>query len=207
MQRDYRTAGFVRLCFEKLLPLMVLNLLFLLTCLPVLTAPAGWTALCRACQSLLLEEKQPYRRFLNSFRANFLPSLPLGLLFFAGPAAILYGGWFYFRLTEGAGIGTVLACFCLIGSYLLWCIGALAFQMQARVELKLPALLKNAICLAFRCPALVLGWLLLALALTAVMALLLPYSLPWLALLGGSLPCFTAARGTLPVIDDLIVKE
>ena len=95
MQRDYRTAGFVRLCFEKLLPLMVLNLLFLLTCLPVLTAPAGWTALCRACQSLLLEENQPYRRFLNSFRANFLPSLPLGLLFFAGPAAILYGGWFY----------------------------------------------------------------------------------------------------------------
>ena len=116
MQRDYRTAGFVRLCFEKLLPLMVLNLLFLLTCLPVLTAPAGWTALCRACQSLLLEEKQPYRRFLNSFRANFLPSLPLGLLFFAGPAAILYGGWFYFRLTEGAGVGAVLACFCLIGS-------------------------------------------------------------------------------------------
>ena len=101
----------------------------------------------------------------------------------------------------------MLACFCLIGSYLLWCIGALAFQMQARVELKLPALLKNAICLTFRCPALVLGWLLLALALTAVMALLLPYSLPWLALLGGSLPCFTAARGTLPVIDDFIVKE
>ena len=28
MQRDYRTAGFARLCFEKLLPLMVLNLLF-----------------------------------------------------------------------------------------------------------------------------------------------------------------------------------
>ena len=41
----------------------------------------------------------------------------------------------------------------------------------------------------------------------AVMALLLPYSLPWLVLLGGSLPCFTAARGALPVIDDLIVKE
>lgn len=81
MQRDYRTAGFVRLCFEKLLPLMVLNLLFLLTCLPVLTAPAGWTALCRACQSLLLEENQPYRRFLRSFRTNFLPSLPLGVLF------------------------------------------------------------------------------------------------------------------------------
>ena len=31
--------------------------------------------------------------------------------------------------------------------------------------------------------------------------------LPRMVLLGGSLPCFTAARGTLPVIDDLIVKE
>ena len=27
------------------------------------------------------------------------------------------------------------------------------------------------------------------------------------ALLGAALPCFTAARGVLPVIDDLIVKE
>lgn len=188
MQRDYRTAGFVRLCFEKLLPLMVLNLLFLLTCLPVLTAPAGWTALCRACQSLLLEEKQPVPPLSEQLPCQFSPVASSRALFFAGPAAILYGGWFYFRLTEGAGVGAVLACFCLIGSYLLWCIGALAFQMQARVELKLPALLKNAICLAFRCPALVLGWLLLALALTAVMALLLPYSLPWLALLGGRCP-------------------
>ena len=207
MQEGYRSAGFVRLCFEKLLPLIVLNLLFLLTCLPVVTVSAGWTALCSACQGLLLDEKQPYRRFWSSFRANFLPSLLLGVIFFAGPAAILYGCWFYFRLSEGAGIAVAISCFCLICSYLLWCIGALAFQMQARVELKLPALLKNAICLTFRCPALVLGWLLLALALTAVMALLLPYSLPWLVLLGGSLPCFTAARGTLPVIDDLIVKE
>ncbi len=60
MQEGYRTAGFVRLCFEKLLPLMVLNLLFLLTCLPVLTAPTGWVAFCRACQSLLLGGSLPY---------------------------------------------------------------------------------------------------------------------------------------------------
>ena len=72
MQRDYRTAGFVRLCFEKLLPLMVLNLLFLLTCLPVLTAPAGWTALCRAGQSLQREEKPPIRYF--QIDAGYFPS-------------------------------------------------------------------------------------------------------------------------------------
>ena len=44
-------------------------------------------------------------------------------------------------------------------------------------------------------------------ALTAAVVLLLPYSFPWLALLGAALPCFAASRGVLPVIDDLVVKE
>ena len=207
MQEGYRSAGFVRLCFEKLLPLVVLNLLFLLTCLPVLTASAGWTALCSACQGLLLDEKQPYRRFWSAFRVNFLPSLPLGVIFFAGPAAILYGCWFYFRLSEGTGVAAAISCFCLICGYLLWCAGSFAFSMLARVELKFSALLKNAFVLTFRFPRLALGWLLLSFALTAAVVLLLPYSFPWLALLGAALPCFAASHGVLPVIDDLVVKE
>lgn len=207
MQEGYRSAGFVRLCFEKLLPLVVLNLLFLLTCLPVLTASAGWTALCSACQGLLLDEKQPYRRFWSAFRINFLPSLPLGVIFFAGPAAVLYGCWFYFRLSEGTGFAVAISCFCLICGYLLWCAGCFAFSMLARVELKFSALLKNAFALTLRFPRLALGWLLLSFALTAAVVLLLPYSFPWLALLGAALPCFAASRGVLPVIDDLVVKE
>ena len=114
MQEGYRSVGFARLCFERLLPLVVLNILFLLTCLPVLTASAGWTALCSACQGLLLDEKQPYRRFWRAFRVNFLPSLLLGVIFFAGPAAVLYGCWFYFRLSERTGFAAAISCFCLI---------------------------------------------------------------------------------------------
>ena len=82
-----------------------------------------------------------------------------------------------------------------------------SFDIHFIIE-KFPAILSALpVSLEITAVTLVLGWLLLALALTAVMALLLPYSLPWLALLGGSLPCFTAARVTLTVIDDLIVKE
>lgn len=207
MQEGYRSVGFARLCFERLLPLVVLNILFLLTCLPVLTASAGWTALCSACQGLLLDEKQPYRRFWRAFRVNFLPSLLLGVIFFAGPAAVLYGCWFYFRLSERMGFAAAISCFCLICSYLLWCAGSFAFSMLARVELKFSALLKNAFTLIFRFPRLALGWLLLSFALTAAVILLLPYSFPWLALLGAALPCFAASRGVLPVIDDFVVKE
>lgn len=36
---------------------------------------------------------------------------------------------------------------------------------------------------------------------------MLPYTLPGLVLLGASLPCFAAVRGTMPVLEHLIVKE
>lgn len=207
MQASDRNTSFFRLCVRNLLSLIVLNLLFLLTCLPVLTLPAGWTALSSACQHILLEEKGLYRRFWRDFCRNFFPSLLFGAVFFAGPALALCGCRFYYRLSEGAGIAVALSCFCLIGSYLLLCVGAFAFQMQARVTLRVSDVLKNAVCLTFRTPRVVLGWLLLSVALAAALVLLLPYSLPWVVLLGGSLPCFAATRGVLPIIDAYIVKE
>ena len=54
MQEGYRSAGFVRLCFEKLLPLIVLNLLFLLTCLPVVTVSAGLGAALAASSGMAM---------------------------------------------------------------------------------------------------------------------------------------------------------
>lgn len=202
-----RNNGFVRRCLEKLLPLIVLNLFLLLTCLPVLTLPAGWTALHRACQELLLENKGVYRRFWRSVRENLFSSLPLGLFFLAGPFALLYGCLFYYRLSEGAGILLALSCFCLVAGYLLYCVGVFAFQMQAYVVLRPIALLKNAFYLTFSNRGLVLGRLFVSFALSAGIALLLPYSFPWALLLGASLPCFIATGGVFPVIDAKIVKE
>ena len=49
--------------------------------------------------------------------------------------------------------------------------------------------------------------LLAALLLAAAEGAMLPYTLPWLVLLGASLPCFAAARGTVPVLEHLIMKE
>lgn len=83
MQASDRNTSFFRLCVRNLLSLIVLNLLFLLTCLPVLTLPAGWTALSSACQHILLEEKGLYRRFWRDFCRNFFPSLLFGAVFFA----------------------------------------------------------------------------------------------------------------------------
>lgn len=68
MREPYLQTGFVRLCWQKLFHLMVLNGLFLLCSAGVLTIPAALTALSRGCQALLLEEPHPFRGFFRAFR-------------------------------------------------------------------------------------------------------------------------------------------
>lgn len=88
MREPYLQTGFIRLCWQKLFHLMVLNGLFLLCSAGVLTIPAALTALSRGCQALLLEEPHPFRGFFRAFRESLLGALPLGLLFPLAPAAL-----------------------------------------------------------------------------------------------------------------------
>ena len=77
--------------------------------------------------------------------------------------------------------------------------------MLARADLSARAVLRNSFLLLFRGCG--FGTLLLSALLGAGMILLFPHSLPVLVLLGASLPAFTAAYGTLPALDALVVKK
>lgn len=205
MREPYLQTGFVRLCWQKLFHLMVLNVLFLLCCAGVLTVPAALTALSRSCQALLLEELHPFRSFFRTFRGSLAGALPLGLLFPLAPAALGYGCLFYVQNAAEQPLLTACAVFCLLWCCLMFFCACFAYGMYARVKLSPWAAMKNSFVLLFRGHA--FGWLLAALLLAAVGGTMLPYTLPGLVLLGASLPCFTAVRGTMPVLEHLIVKE
>lgn len=205
MGNPYLQTGFVRLCWQKLFHLMVLNVLFWLCSAGVLTIPAALTALFRGCQALLMEEPHPFRSFFRTFRESLPGALPLGLLFPLAPAALGYGCLFYVQNAAQQPLLTACAVFCLLWCCLMFFCACLAYGMYAWVKLSPWAAMKNSFVLLFRGHA--LGWLLTALLLAAVGAAMLPYTLPALMLLGASLPCFAASRGTLPVLEHLIVKE
>lgn len=150
MRETYLQAGFVRLCWQKLFPLMVLNVLFLLCCLGVLTIPAAATALCRGCQALLLEQPGPFRSFFRAFRAHLLTALPLGLMFPAAPALLSYGCLFYMQNAAQTPFLTVCAVFCLLCACLTCFAACFAYPMLARVELSPWAVIKNSFLLTFR---------------------------------------------------------
>ncbi len=207
MDGQYLHTGFLRLCWDNLLRLIALNLLFLVCCLPVLTIPAAFTALNRACQSLLYGENSAFRQFFRSLKANIISALPLGLLFALSLAVLIYGCLFYYNISGGKGMAIAAAIFCLVCVYILYCAGIYAFAMLARVELKTASLLRNAFILTFRNTSVVKAWGAASFALFTLFAAFFPYSTPVLCLLGFSLPCFAASRGALPVIDDLIVRS
>ena len=205
MCEPYLQTGFVRLCWQKLFHLMVLNVLFLLCSAGVLTIPAALTALSHGCQALLLEEPHPFRSFFRAFRESLLRALPLGLLFPLAPAALGYGCLFYVQNAAEWPLFTACAVFCLLWCCLTFFCACLAYGMYARVRLSPWAAMKNGFVLLFRGYA--LGWLLAALLLAAAEGAMLPYTLHWIVLLGVSLKCFVATRGTMQVLKYLIVKE
>lgn len=207
MREPYLQTAFIRLCWEKLLMLIALNLLFLLSCVPLFTIPAAATAQARACQGCLLDESHIFQMYFHSLRVNLLPAIPLGIVFLGGTAGLLYGCLFYNQAAPGNGVSVLLSLFCIVCVYFWFCMGAFGFHMLARVELRIPAILRNAFCLTFQQPRAVFGWLLLSFGMAAAALLLFPHSLPWMLLLGGSLPSFAAARGVLPIIDTRIIKE
>ncbi len=197
--------GLVRQCWRHLFSLMVLNLLTLAGCLPILTIPAALTALSRSCQDLLLEKPRPIRGFWRTFRTHLLPALPLGLLFPLTPAAALYGCLFYVQNAGNRPWLLIPGIFCLLVGCLAVFTSGLAYPMLARADLSARAVLRNSFLLLFRGCG--FGTLLLSALLGAGMVLLFPHSLPALVLLGASLPAFTAAYGTLPALDALVVKK
>lgn len=200
-------ASFFRICWDNLLTLMGLNLLFLLLCLPVITIPAGMAALNRACQDMLLGEGHLFKAFFRSFRRNLWAAIPAGAVFIGIAAGFLYGCVVYLQMTRETGLWLVCAIFCFIGFYVAFCAGAIGFQIMARVELPAAAVLKDAFLLLLQNPGLLFTWLLLAFLFPASTVWFFPRSFPVLALLPCALSSLAAARGAMGIICNQLVEE
>lgn len=200
------STSFFRICWDNLLTLIGLNLLFLLLCLPVITAPAGMAALSRACQDMLLGKGHLFKAFFRSFRRNLWSAVPVGAVLIGITAGLLYGCLFYSRMARESEAWLVCAIFCFVGAYVAFCVGVIGFQIAARVELTAAAVLRDAFLLLLQNPRLLFTWLLLAFLFPAVAICLLPRSFPMLVLLPWALSGLAAARGVTGIIFHQLVN-
>lgn len=202
-----RNTGFFRVCWDNLLSLIALNLLFLLGSAPLVTLPAAFAALCRGTQTCLRGEAHPVRQYLSSFRRELVSALAPGLLFFLLPAGLLYGCVFYRQAAAQANWLLIPAVFCLVVAYLLLCCGHVAFQMLARVQLSAGQLIRNSVLLMLQVPRLLFTWLAAAVCLPVIALAFFPHSLPLLLLLIFAVSALCSGRGVLPIIETTILKE
>lgn len=202
-----RNTGFFRICWDNLLSLIVLNLLFLLGSVPLVTLPAAFAALCRGTQTCLRGDAHPVRQFLAAFRRELFSALAPGLLFLLFPACLLYGCVFYRQAAAQASWLLIPSVFCLVAVYLLLCCGHMAFHMLARVQLSAWQLIRNSVLLMLQVPRLLFTWLAAAVWLPVIALAFFPHSLPLLLLLIFAVSALCSGRGVLPIIETTILKE
>lgn len=143
---DHGAKRFCRIYFREFWPLTGLGLLTAAICLPIVTAPPAWKALCAVTAKLAAGDNAFY---FSDYKEAFLQNLPRtiggGLLLGAAEAACLVAMGFYARLVGGP-LGVVLAGLMLsVGLFVLltaWCFYPLAVREP---ETRLGALLKRAL--------------------------------------------------------------
>ncbi len=187
--------------------LLILNLLWLLCSLPILTIGPATCALFSVTLKIAKDEPvQTVREFFTAFKSNFKQAFLLGIIGLFG-AVIVYADGIYAFSVEGS----LKIIFCIVTgvvtavllTYLCY-----VFALQAKFENSLKAHIKNAFLLAFCAPGkTVLMWLFLSMPLLLI--LLLPgYVVAYIGFLfilfGISLPVYCNSIILVKIFDRFI---
>lgn len=169
--------------------LVVLNLLWTLCCLPVVTAGASSTALWYVARKIAAKEDYTVSRdFFRSFRQNFRQALAVWIILLV-LLALTAADFLIGANTPGAsgsvfkGIGIALGVLWLL-------LEGFSFLLLARFEYRTGALLPNALQLAFKNLPAAVTYAVLTLALPALVLRapeVASYVLPFWLLIGRSL--------------------
>ena len=172
---------------SKVADLIVLNILFLLFSIPLVTIGASLTAAHFAALKLYREEGHVFGNFWKSFRENFKQSTIIWLLYLIYLAITCSSCIRLFSGEETMGIimqGTLLAAIVLSISFALW-----VFPLQSKFVNPIKRTVRNAFIMMFKH---ILRTVLMLIV--SVLPLLLSVKLlPLMLLLGFSVPIYVCA--------------
>lgn len=167
---------------DNLVDFIVLNLVFLITCIPIFTIGP---ALCAMYDVILREARDEggyiVKGYIKAFKQNFKQGTIAFLIYFAIGAVLLFNIVFWKQMNTTAAsilLGVILAL------TLLWIISFLfTFPLIARFNNSLKQTLKNSLLLPFVNISRTLG-LLVLLIITACVLYILPQAKIFMVLLG-----------------------
>ena len=133
---------------DTMADLIILNILFIVCSIPIITLGASATAMCYVTLKMRDgEEGSVFRNFFRAFRQNFVQATLIWIIL-AALAGFLLADYLLIRDSEGTGyqVIRILLPLCAV----LWGMVALyVFFIQARFQNTIPNTFRNALALAF----------------------------------------------------------
>ena len=187
----FKTEGLLMRVLDRLADLALLNLFVLVSCLPVVTAGAAFTAMHAVLLKMVRnEEGHVIREYITSFKKNFVQASVIWC------GVLLLGGFAFldFRILSGSGISLPkIFTYLLTGAcVLMFMVCLYVFPLTSRFVNGTVKMLNNAVILVFAA-------LPRTIAMTAVCALCIavfifvPKSVPVFLMFGISAPAYLCA--------------
>ncbi|MCQ2437346.1 MAG: DUF624 domain-containing protein [Clostridia bacterium] len=143
-------AGFMEMLWREFFELLKLNLLFILTCIPVITIPAAMAAMHHITVTMV-EDKNHFlwQDYWRIFKRDFVKATLGGLIYAVAIAIFVLSTYFYYNLMAWHMLTVIFAGLSACLLILIVMSSMYFFPMLVRVELKLKPLLKNAVFMTF----------------------------------------------------------
>ncbi|MBQ7130070.1 MAG: YesL family protein [Oscillospiraceae bacterium] len=144
-------ARYFEILWREFFPLIKLNLLFIISCLPIVTIPAALTAMNRITVTMVRDRNYfMLSDYWDAFKRDFFRSLLAGVLVLVLVAVFSVSIWFYYMLGQAGSkffmlfVGVSVALMIMVlGSAMYF------FPMLAMVELPTGKLMRNSIIMFF----------------------------------------------------------
>ena len=192
--------------FETIWELFALNILFILTCLPIVTVGISATALCQSIQAMLRDEK-PLGVYFSVWKTDFKQSTAVWIPMLGMLAALVAYYYLFVFVPEDPSFWGLLGILALTAVYLA--VSAWLVSLMAQFNNTTANHLKNAAVLAIAHP--LKSLMMAALMLVPVIVMLIsPYwffrfGFIWISV-GASGVCYLHQRIVRPVMKVMIRK-
>lgn len=202
-------VGFLDILWREFFALIGLNMVFIVTSIPIITIPASLTAMSRITATMV-QDKNHFllADYWRAFKRDFGKSLLGGIVILISVAIFSFSTWFYYSMgVQNSKLYLILTIVsgCLLAMAVLCSI--YFFSMLAIVELDLKSLMKNSYAMigsSLKNSLFALFYFLLFVVVFGIG--LLPYSVFYMVVIMFSLTSLLTSYFTVPAIEKHVLQ-
>ncbi|MBQ5590071.1 MAG: YesL family protein [Clostridia bacterium] len=195
--------GYFQIIYHNFFDLVLLNFLFFITSLPIITIGASYKALICVCNKYSDDEVvYPVREFFKEFKQNFFKSFAFGLIFNITFVIIAFSCLFYFNLSKENIIFSFFSLISAVCLFLLLMIVCWFFPLYTKCKQNFKTLIINSFILSFTFIKSSFCYILVLFLLFLLHFFLFPYSVPFIAILPFSLIALSSSCATTEKINE-----